>query len=161
MPAPLFLRPPGARPEREFLARCLHCGQCAQVCPYKSIRLTTGTDPLTAGTPRILPRAIPCYLCMRCPPACPSGALAPLDIKDVRMGLAEIDRDACLPWSSQIVCRSCFEACPLKGRAIDFKDGMFPVVTALCAGCGLCEHVCPVKAVTTLPERMRPARRGA
>ena len=31
------LRPPGAVAEKDFLALCIKCGQCLQVCPYHSI----------------------------------------------------------------------------------------------------------------------------
>ena len=31
------LRPPGAIPEHNFLAACIKCGQCVQVCPVEAI----------------------------------------------------------------------------------------------------------------------------
>ena len=61
-----FLRPPGARSEKEFLSRCLQCGQCAQVCIFDCIRMRTGFNPFMAGTPEINPKQAPCHLCMRC-----------------------------------------------------------------------------------------------
>ena len=30
----IALRPPGALPEKDFLAACTRCGQCVQACPY-------------------------------------------------------------------------------------------------------------------------------
>ena len=54
----MFLRPPGARPEKEFLARCLQCGQCAQVCIFDCIRMRTGFNPFVSGTPEIDPRTV-------------------------------------------------------------------------------------------------------
>jgi ferredoxin-type protein NapG len=91
---------------------------------------------------------------MRCPPACPSGALEPLALEDVRMGRAQLDRSTCYTWQETLICRSCFERCPLKGRAIELERGMYPVITELCAGCGLCEHVCPKNSITTVPLRL-------
>ncbi len=32
------LRPPGAIPEDDFLAACIKCGQCVQVCPVEADR---------------------------------------------------------------------------------------------------------------------------
>lgn len=34
-----WLRPPGALEEARFLASCIKCGQCVQVCPFHSLRL--------------------------------------------------------------------------------------------------------------------------
>ncbi len=149
--SPRFLRPPGARPGREFLSRCLHCGQCAAVCPFQSITLSVGFDPRESGTPKIFPDRKPCYLCLRCPPACPSGALTEVAIEEVRMGRARINRPNCFVWGGMVICRSCFENCPLKGKAIVLEKGIFPVITERCAGCGICEHVCPKKAIVTRP----------
>ncbi len=145
------MRPPGARPEKEFLAACLHCGQCAQVCPFNCIRLRTGFNFFLTGTPQIYPREAPCYLCMRCPEVCPSGALQVIPQEDVKMGEAVLDRHNCYTWLGEAICRFCFERCPLQGRAIELTKGIYPVITAHCVGCGICEHVCPRQAIVTKP----------
>lgn len=148
-----FLRPPGARPEEEFLARCLQCGQCAQVCIFDCIRMRTGFDPFVSGTPEISPRDAPCELCMRCSAICPSDALEDVPIEKSRMGYAILDRDKCYTWKGFIVCRSCYERCPLKATAMVLKEGIYPAITDKCVGCGVCEHVCPEKAIITVPTR--------
>ena len=33
----IALRPPGALPEKDFLAACTRCGQCVQACPYRYV----------------------------------------------------------------------------------------------------------------------------
>ena len=148
-----FLRPPGAKPEREFMARCLHCGQCAEICPFDCIVLGTGFNPFRSGTPEIDPKVSPCRLCMRCCAICPSHALENVSVDEVRMGEARIDKDKCHTWGGYILCRSCFERCPLKGKAIALEKGIYPVVTDKCVGCGQCEHVCPTSAILTMPAR--------
>src|SRR5574342_323581 len=53
-----WLRPPGAVDETLFLERCTRCGDCAKVCPYRSITFHTQN-----GTPVIFADQVPCYLC--------------------------------------------------------------------------------------------------
>ena len=148
-----FLRPPGARPEKEFLVRCLQCGQCAQVCIFDCIRMRTGFNPFVSGTPEIDPRKAACHLCMRCSAICPSDALEDVPIEESRMGYARLDRKQCHTWKGFIICRSCFERCPLKGTAMILENGMYPVITNVCVGCGVCEYVCPEQAIVTIPTR--------
>ena len=152
-----FLRPPGARPENEFLIRCLQCGQCAQVCIFDCIRMRTGFDPFVSGTPEIDPTIAPCFLCMRCSAICPSDALEDVPIEKARMGYATLDKKKCHTWQETseggLICRSCYERCPLKSTAMHLKYGIYPVITDQCVGCGVCEHVCPVKAIKTTPTR--------
>ncbi len=100
------LRPPGAikdlLDEQQFLAACIKCGQCVQVCPVEAIRLADLTDGVGVGVPHIDPRAQACdFSCdgLQCVLACPTGALThDLDFPaDTRMGLARLARpDACL-----------------------------------------------------------------
>ena len=153
-----ILRPPGACNERDFLLRCIHCGQCAQVCPYGSVRLREKWG-VTRHTPEVQPRTMPCYLCMKCPPVCPTGALDPkvTDMKKAGMGHAVIIKDRCHNFNGGIMCWTCYDRCPLRGSAIVLEGGLIPRMTRLCVGCGICDYICPVRAVVTLaPGAMVP-----
>jgi ferredoxin-type protein NapG len=97
----LLLRPPGALDEDIFLASCIKCGQCLQVCPPQVIKLAGISQGFGIGTPYIIPREGGCILCsgLPCVLACPTGALAhELSLgKDAEMGLAVISHpDTCL-----------------------------------------------------------------
>ena len=97
----LLLRPPGALDEDIFLASCIKCGQCLQVCPPQVIKLAGISQGFGIGTPYIIPREGGCILCsgLPCVLACPTGALAhELSLgKDAEMGLAVISGpDTCL-----------------------------------------------------------------
>ncbi len=96
------LRPPGALLEDDFLASCIKCGQCVQVCPVEAIRLADLTDGFGNGTPYIDSRQQACdFSCdgLQCVLACPTGALThhinyP---HEARMAVAKIERpDRCL-----------------------------------------------------------------
>jgi len=97
----LLLRPPGALNEDIFLASCIKCGQCLQVCPPEVIKLAGISQGFGIGTPYIIPREGGCILCsgLPCVLACPTGALNhKLSLgKDAKMGLAVITNpDTCL-----------------------------------------------------------------
>ncbi len=93
--AEMRLRPPGAVSEKEFLALCIKCGQCLQVCPYHSIKLADMAKGHGVGTPYIDARERGCYACnaVPCVLACPSGALdhACEKPEDIKMGIAVLE----------------------------------------------------------------------
>jgi ferredoxin-type protein NapG len=105
------LRPPGAlkhlQDEQQFLAACIKCGQCVQVCPVEAIKLADLLDGVGVGVPYIEARTQACdFSCdgLQCVLACPTGALTH-DLNfpaDTRMGFARLDRpDACLAMQGQ------------------------------------------------------------
>jgi len=148
------LRPPGALAESEFLARCIHCYLCQDVCPPGCIHMKPDGEA-DRYTPYIMPRVKGCTLCLKCGEVCPTGALQHLAAKEeVRMGVAGVDESLCVSHLRTGVCGACFTACPLRGRAI--TQGLFnaPFVhPESCTGCGLCEEVCivPYRAIRVYP----------
>ncbi len=72
------LRPPGALDEKDFLASCIKCGQCVQVCPVAAIKLADLVDGFGVGMPYIDARSQACdFSCdaVQCILACPTGSL--------------------------------------------------------------------------------------
>jgi ferredoxin-type protein NapG len=72
------LRPPGALDEKDFLASCIKCGQCVQVCPVEAIKLADLVDGFGVGAPYIDAREQACdFSCdaVQCILACPTGSL--------------------------------------------------------------------------------------
>jgi polyferredoxin len=159
---PVFLRPPGSLAEREFLKRCVKCGECMKVC------LTNGLQPafLEAGleglwSPRLIPRIGYCeYRCTLCGQVCPTGAIRRLTLEEkmkTRIGLAMIDKGRCLPHTHSTPCIVCEEVCPTSPKSIWFEEvpvrdrsGREIIVKQphidldCCIGCGICEAKCPV-----------------
>ena len=150
------LRPPGALPEGEFIERCYRCGNCVDVCPAHAIKVTTGENAESVGTPYIEPSGGACVVCddLACMKACPSGALGLVeDPAAIRMGMARVDAGVCVRSRGED-CRICVDRCPFGHDAIDISDGgEVSVVSDGCVGCGTCEFYCPTapKAIVIKP----------
>ncbi|MBN1883988.1 MAG: 4Fe-4S binding protein [Candidatus Krumholzibacteriota bacterium] len=161
-PNPELIRPPGALPEQAFVRTCVKCGECMKVCLTNGLQPTLGQAGLEGlWTPLLVPRLGYCeYNCNLCSQVCPTGAIRAIDLKEkhrIRIGLATIDRDRCIPWALGVNCIVCEEHCPVPGKAIRFEEEerenrrgetftlKRPVVNPrLCVGCGICENKCPV-----------------
>ena len=140
------LRPPGAVPEEIFAGKCIRCGRCVEVCPYRSIIPLDIKNGVYAGTPLIFAETIPCYLCMKCVKVCPTGTLQKISQQETHMGLAIINRHRCYNWQEETLCRTCYDVCPFKDKAISLVE-LKPVIHEdFCTGCGICTHACPVTA---------------
>ena len=141
------LRPPGALPEAQFLQTCIACQECVRVCPSHGLRpvfLEAGLSGI--GTPRLVPRQGGCSLNPSCPDlcaqVCPVGAIQKMEPKDLKLGLAQVDRSLCLAWDQGVKCLVCVEAC-LVQAAVAYQ-GRITVDPQKCTGCGRCESGCPV-----------------
>ena len=151
---PAVVRPPGALAEKEFLDRCLKCGQCMRVCPTNVVQpasLEAGLEGLWTPILNFRAGTSGCQLnCVACGNVCPTAALRPLNLDEklgrgqfadagpIRMGTAFVDRGRCLPWSMDVPCIVCQENCPVSPKAIyvheefqTIRDGSRKVTSAL------------------------------
>lgn len=158
-----FLRPPGVVSEEDFKKRCIACGQCAQVCNYNCIELEPDYF-FGVATPKVYHRKSPCFLCMKCSDLCPTDALRGVSMQNAGMGMAYLNVKKCVDYQEEnfVMCWTCYERCPLKGTAIVLgRGGYIPEVQPECVGCGVCEYVCPIHAITVTPTRyLKPAKTG-
>jgi len=137
------LRPPGAlRPDTDFLAACVRCGECMRVCPTNALH-PSGIENGVAGlwTPTFVFNIGYCeYYCgvtaedvkdgrleataNLCGQVCPTGAIRPLthpEKIEYRIGTAVFDHTRCLPWARGEECLTCEEQCPLPEKAISHR----------------------------------------
>jgi ferredoxin-type protein NapG len=172
------LRPPGAGPERDFLAACVRCGLCVRDCPYDTLKLAELGADISSGTPYFTAREIPCEMCedIPCVTACPTGALDKelTEIDKARMGLAVlVDHETCLNFLG-LRCDVCYRICPLIDEAITLEESanlrtgkhalFLPTVhSEYCTGCGKCEKACVLdeSAIKVLPLRIAKGHQGA
>lgn len=158
---PSLIRPPGSRPERDFLQRCVRCGLCMQTCPSGGLQPTFAEAGLEGlWSPVLVPAIGWCeFNCHACGQVCPTGAIEPMELpvkQKAKIGLAVIDTTRCLPYAYGRQCIVCEEHCPVPDKAITFeyreaaqRDGSvrklkFPRVDPdRCIGCGICETKCP------------------
>jgi ferredoxin-type protein NapG len=143
-----FIRPPGAVTEEKFLSLCIKCQKCQEVCPTGTITpVLLAEGVASAGTPKLDFRLGYCNLCMKCIEICPTGALQPAKKEEVRLGLAQVDKERCIAFTWR-GCIKCYKECPYK--AITLDSNQRPVVDASrCNGCGLCEYICPSSSLRT------------
>lgn len=170
---PRLIRPPGSRPEPDFLARCTACGMCMKVCPTGGLQpaiMEAGLEGLF--TPHLVPIIGYCdYTCTACGHVCPTEAIRPLTEEEkhqIKIGLAAFDVTRCIPYAYGRNCVVCEEHCPIPEKAIycvetevELREGkkrrikLPKVDPEKCIGCGVCEYVCPlddapgVRVITT------------
>ncbi len=165
---PALIRPPGSRPERDFLQRCIQCGLCMKICPTNALHPTLAEAGLEGlWTPMLVARIGYCdYECNLCGQICPTQAIESLalaDKKKVKIGLATIDTTRCLPYAYGRECIVCEEHCPIPNKAIYFVETEIPlrdgtkrklklprVDAELCTGCGICETKCPFRDMAAI-----------
>jgi polyferredoxin len=131
-----LIRPPAALEEKQFLARCIRCGECMKVCPNNALHPAL-TEAGWEGiwTPVVVPRVGYCEpSCTLCGQVCPTGAIWAFtsnekawvgmpsgpgaNARPIRLGTAFYDRGRCLPWAMATECIVCEEWCPTSPKAI-------------------------------------------
>ena len=144
--APL-VRPPGAPVTEDlFLERCNRCHRCVAACPAEAI-FTAGPQwgARLEATPLLHLDQKACILCedVPCASSCPTGALRPISVSEIKLGVVRLSSDACLNSQGQ-ECSTCVEVCVGVADAITKgRDGLPVIDEAACVGCGQCVVSCP------------------
>jgi ferredoxin-type protein NapG len=158
----VFLRPPGALPDKQFRDACSRCGDCVKVCPAQCIKIDS-TGAKGNGAPYIDVETMPCVVCegLLCMHACPTGALIPLPLAEIDMGTAVWNRTTCLRTGALAKetgdCTICVDRCPVGSVAIEVQGRDIQVHPQGCIGCGVCEFYCPTRprSIVIIPKAAR------
>ena len=142
---PTLVRPPGALAEKEFLSRCIKCGQCMRICPTNVIHpagIRGGLEGLWTPTLNFRMGTSGCqFNCIACGNICPTAAIRPITLDErlgknqyrqkgpIRIGTAFVDRGRCLPWAMNRPCIVCQENCPVSPKAIQTLEVFSTVST--------------------------------
>jgi ferredoxin-type protein NapG len=154
IPLDVWLRPPGAVAEKQFVSTCTRGGDCVKACPVQCIKIDS-TGAKGGGLPYIDADTSACIVCsgLHCMHACPSGALEPVALADIDMGTAVWHEELCVRKSGE-ECRICVDDCPLGEVAIGISHGRIAVKPLGCIGCGMCQERCPTtpKSIVVIPK---------
>ena len=152
-----YFRPPGARPEEEFLTLCERCDCCVESCPHDVLTSLGPAAGKAEKTPTLSPGKKACHWCvtMDCIESCPSGALAfNANHSADPIGKAVLSLEACLNQQG-ILCDDCAVVCPEGVKAIRILERQPRIDEDKCVGCGLCAVHCaadpPALRIEPLP----------
>ncbi len=121
---PGLIRPPGALPEMDFLARCSRCGECMVAYPTNTLQpIWLNAGFMGLFSPGLNLRRSYCSPeCRMCGEVCPTDAIRKLSPDEriwAKTGTAIIFRRKCLAWEQQKSCMVCDEVCRYK--AVEFR----------------------------------------
>ncbi|MDR2401031.1 MAG: 4Fe-4S dicluster domain-containing protein [Deferribacteraceae bacterium] len=156
-----LIRPPAALPEKDFLARCIRCGECVAACPTNGLQpLGLEAGSLALFSPILVPRRGNCEAtCAVCSAACPTRAIQAVDLPNkqhAKIGTARVIKERCIAWAEDKACVVCQEVCPYNALKLDpeagYKSSVPKVEPNRCFGCGACEHSCPANIPAVIVE---------
>ncbi len=177
--ASLYIRPPFAIEEIDFLTKCTRCHDCIDACPHETIfPLSSRLGVEVVSTPALDLTNGACHLCQDwpCVTACEPGALKmpeneipedeiPEDEmseeqfappSQPRLAEARIDTNTCLPYMGP-ECGVCGSVCPIPG-AISWDLNKPQINGDICIGCAICRQSCITepKAITITTIKHEP-----
>ncbi len=151
--------PPGAVSVKNLTDHCTGCQLCIDNCPNEVLRPSADFETFMQPVMQF-DKGYCRPECTACSDVCPVGAIKPLDTGEksvIQIGLAVVNRDACISASEGVNCGNCSRHCPsdaivmIPVDADDDNGNKMPVVNErLCIGCGACENLCPVSPVSAI-----------
>ena len=150
------LVPFGAGSVKNFYDHCTACQLCVSACKNGVLRPSSDLEHFmqpVMGYENGYCRPE----CTACSQVCPTGAIKPVTVEQkqtIRIGVAKVNLDLCLPAQGKDSCGNCSYHCPSGAIRMVRQQGsrmQIPsVVEDRCIGCGACENLCPSRPISAI-----------
>ncbi|MBO7437479.1 MAG: 4Fe-4S binding protein [Bacteroidaceae bacterium] len=150
------LVPFGAGSVKKFYNHCTACQLCVSACKNGVLRPSSDLEHFmqpVMGYENGYCRPE----CNACSQVCPAGAIKPVTVEQkhaIRIGVAKVNLDLCLPAQGKDSCGNCSYHCPSGAirmvRQPGSRNQIPSVVEDRCIGCGACENLCPSRPISAI-----------
>jgi len=150
------LVPFGAVSVKHFYNHCTACQLCVSACKNGVLRPSSDLEHFmqpVMGYEKGYCRPE----CTACSQVCPAGAIKPVTVEQkqtIRIGVAKVNLDLCLPAQGKDSCGNCSYHCPSGAIRMVRQQGsrmQIPTVSEdRCIGCGACENLCPSRPISAI-----------
>ena len=150
------LVPFGAVSVKHFYDHCTACQLCVSACKNGVLRPSSDLEHfmqpfMSYDKGYCRPE------CTACSQVCPAGAIKPVTVEQkqtIRIGVAKVNLDLCLPAQGKDSCGNCSYHCPSGAIRMVRQQGsrmQIPTVSEdRCIGCGACENLCPSRPISAI-----------
>ncbi len=150
------LVPPGSGSVKSFYDHCTGCQLCVSACKNKVLRPSSDLEHFMQPVMEY-DKGYCRPECNACSQVCPAGAIKPVSVEQkmaVRIGVAHVNLDLCLPATGKDSCGNCAYHCPSGAIRMVRQQGsrnQIPTVSEdRCIGCGACENLCPSRPISAI-----------
>jgi len=148
--------PFGSGSVKSFYNHCTACQLCVSACPNHVLHPSSDLEHLLQ--PYMSYEDGYCRPeCTACSKVCPAGAIKPVTVEQkqtIRIGVARVNLDLCLPAQGKDSCGNCSYHCPSGAIRMVRQQGsrnQIPTVSEdRCIGCGACENLCPSRPISAI-----------